>query len=141
MIHDYTSFSIPDNNNSGIALHNWVISFLRGPGNNEHLADIVEKIGILPTFSEQDLSKLQRICGPERGMIFHEDECEWQRRVFQIQKKLKEGWQAPPLIVTNYWGDFHISDGSHRHEALLRNGVSVFPVITYSRLTDTQILH
>lgn len=70
--------------------------------------------------------------GPEDSMVFKESKEVWEKRVSDLIKKLKAGEKFPPLIVTDFWGTLHISDGSHRHEALIRSGVNKYWII-YAR--------
>ncbi len=98
----------------------WVIKLLRHTGNegfSKHLENNEGKIGEL---IELDLFSLKRICGPENGMKYFEEKDVWEKRVLNMVKDIKNGWDVPPLIVWNKDGELSIADGAHRYEALIR---------------------
>jgi hypothetical protein len=35
---------------------------------------------------------------------------------------LQEGWDPPPLVVSHRVDGFHLEDGNHRHETMVRAG-------------------
>jgi hypothetical protein len=105
----------------------WIQNFLRGEGENIKLAAVLEKNRkIWVDLIEYDLSKLTRITGPEKEMTFREDQEKWDKRVNNFVELIKNGYESVPLIVTDLWGNFHISDGNHRFEALKRTGVQKY---------------
>jgi len=59
--------------------------------------------------------------GPERGMLFTESRQKWEQRIEDLLIALKNQAIFQPLIATDIWGEIYLSDGSHRHEALIRN--------------------
>ncbi len=113
-------------NKNNTLLH-WVNDFLNGEGRNHYLADIIkdEKLSIIKLV-EFPISKLKRNMGPEENMKFSESSEKWEERVEDLIKKIKEGKEFPPLIVTDFWSPLTISDGSHRHEAFLRSGYNMY---------------
>ena len=105
----------------------WVQNFLRDEGKNLKLADVLkEDRKIWVDLVEYDLSKLTRITGPEKEMTFREDQKKWDQRVNTFVELIKNGYESVPLIVTDLWGDFHISDGNHRCEALKKTGIQKY---------------
>jgi len=109
-------------NKNGL-LFEWIQKYLRGEGSNHSLADhLIEKNPQTIELTKFSLEKLIRVMGPEEGMVFKEKAELWEKRVEGLVKKIKDGEKFPPLIVTDFWGPLQISDGSHRHEALLRCG-------------------
>jgi hypothetical protein len=115
----------------------WVQNFLRGEGENLKLADVLkEDRKIWVDLVQYDLSKLLRITGPEKEMTFREDQKKWEQRVNAFVELIKNGYESVPLIVTDLWGDFHISDGNHRAEALKRTGVQKYWTIFYLENPD-----
>lgn len=114
------------------ALFQWAQDYLRTDGNNEKLADYLDEHN--PTtieLIEFPLSKLVRIIGPEDGLKFREPQDVWESRVISLKQSIKKGVKFPPLIVTDFWGDLQLSDGSHRHEALIRSGFKKYWTIFF----------
>lgn len=125
-----SAFKAKENND----LKTWAIGFLAGEGNNTKLAEIIRDAACVRIdLIKCPLLNLIRIAGPEEGMVFHEDKNNWKQRVQSLQESLNKGFELPPLIVTNFWGDLHISDGAHRHEALLRNGIEKYWTIFFEK--------
>lgn len=60
--------------------------------------------------------------GPEKEINYPEEVEIWEQRIEKLIAVIKKGIQFPPLIVTDFWKDLEIADGSHRQEALLRAG-------------------
>jgi len=108
-------------------LADWLQDYLRGEGNNHKLADILLNTQPITIKLENfPLHKLTRIMGPEPGMLFTESTEKWEQRVEDFMTILQESRELPPLIVTDIWQDWQLSDGSHRHEALRRLGVDSY---------------
>ncbi len=115
-------------------LKDWVIAYLSGPGNNPALAQIVSDTASRRiTLQQMSLADMTRICGPEKNMKFTEDTELWEHRVADLRQALSNETDLPPLIVTNFWGTWQISDGAHRHEALLRSGFTKYWTIILER--------
>ncbi|HWI62172.1 MAG TPA: chromosome partitioning protein ParB [Symbiobacteriaceae bacterium] len=106
-------------------LEEWIHAFLLGPGNNEGLSTglrLQERFWIGPL--ELPLSRLSPAAGPDEGYEYVMPRDPWERRVSCMQESLREGWQAPPLILSyGENGDLSIRDGNHRYWALTREGV------------------
>jgi hypothetical protein len=110
----------------------WVQNFLRDEGDNPKLAAVLkEDRKVWVDLVEYNLSKLVRAMGPEKEMIFHEDQEKWEQRIDTFVDLIKSGFKPAPLIVTDLWGDFHISDGTHRFEALKKAGIQKYWTIFY----------
>lgn len=125
-----SAFKAKENN----TLKKWAIDFLTEEGNNTKLAKIINDITCVRIdLVEYPLLNLTRITGPEKDMIFHEDKIIWEQRVQSLQELINKGYELPPLIATNFWSDLHISDGCHRHEALLRNGIKKYWTIVFEK--------
>jgi hypothetical protein len=115
-------------------LKEWAITFLNGEGNNKRLGQILKETDCsYVDLIELPLKQLTRVAGPEPDMVFKESDDSWERRIASLQAALREGYMPPPLIATDFWGDLHISDGSHRHEAFMRNGVEKYWVILFRK--------
>jgi hypothetical protein len=110
----------------------WIELFLNGPGNNPSMVPYLKrtkrfwgKLRVLP------LAPMVRYCGPEEGMRFYEHEESWSKRVRGMIESLEKGWKPAPLIVHYDNGIRHISDGSHRLEALQKHGHTEYWAITF----------
>lgn len=113
-------------------LFQWAQDYLRGEGWNSGLADhLIEEKPSITKLIEFPLNKLKRIMGPEQGMNFVEASDVWEKRVSNLVEIIKGGKEIPPLIVTDFWKPFELSDGSHRHEALIRSGYDKYWTIFF----------
>lgn len=114
-------------------LEEWTINYLLGEGKNSELAGFLKaKENKTFELKEFPLKQLKRIIGPEPGIKYFEREEKWERRVNDILEAMKLGIEFPPLIVTDFWEEFSISDGGHRHEAFLRLGKDSYWIIFIS---------
>jgi hypothetical protein len=130
-------------------LGDWIQSYLRSEGHNHHLADYL--LAAQPTLvilQEFPLHRLTRIMGPEPGLLFTESTEKWKRRVTELMEiitstssPVNSSVQFPPLIVTDLWQDLQLSDGSHRHEALLRCGAtSYWTAFLFTKASSLKLL-
>jgi hypothetical protein len=104
-------------------LFDWAQEYLRGEGwNGEFANQIVERNPSIIELVEFPLMNLTRTMGPEPNIAYPEKMDIWENRVSILVKKIKEDVHLPPIIVTDFWKDLEIADGSHRHEAFLRCG-------------------
>ncbi|QGG94253.1 ParB N-terminal domain-containing protein [Actinomarinicola tropica] len=103
----------------------WVAEFLASPGSdNAELGEIL---------SDQDLwwlgpvqvpiDQLHRLAGPpgDPVLVPVKDE-DWRDDVEDLEEKVEEGWEPPPVVVT--WRDDQmvLEDGNHRVEGMRRAG-------------------
>ncbi len=115
-------------------LKNWAISYLNSEGNNHGLAQIIQNTPCKHIeLTEAPLHGLIRICGPEKGMAFPEDISVWESRISTLRQAINSGIELPPLIITDFWEASQISDGAHRYEALIRNGITKYWAIFFDR--------
>ncbi len=115
-------------------LEQWTQEYLREMGNNLSLADhLVNNQPLTVKLVRFSLEKLKRIMGPEKGMLFSEPAQKWEQRVTDLMIKVQKGELFAPLIVTDFWEPYQISDGSHRHEAFLRLGIKEYWVSFFSK--------
>lgn len=112
-------------------IEEWVHLFLKTVGNNISFSEglkLQKRYWRGPI--QLPLAKLQRCCGPEEGMTYHNPLEEWEIRVGKLYGLLQEGWQYPPLIAQHIEGKLIINDGNGRHEALRRlNYTSCWAVV------------
>lgn len=115
------------------SLKEWAIDFLNNEGENKRLAEILkEKNELYIDLLEFPLNKLRREMGPqEEKLKFSEDKGLWNKRIESLIDNIKKGHTLCPLIATDFWDDVHLSDGSHRYEALLQSGFDKYWVIFF----------
>ncbi|MHA6533346.1 hypothetical protein [Paenibacillus sp. BAC0078] len=99
----------------------WVHLFLRTSGNNIPFSDglkLQKRYWLGPV--QLPIYELQRCCGPEEDMEYHNPLADWELRVGILSDLLQKGWEYPPLIAQHREGKLIVSDGNGRHEALKR---------------------
>ena len=114
-------------------LESWIHAFLAGEGDNLPLS---QGLRLVPRQYSRPLSLplslFERCVGPGAEYRYQVDAAGFERRVAAIQDRLATGWDMPPLIVHFVEGRFELTDGNHRHEALLRSGRARHDVIIWT---------
>jgi hypothetical protein len=130
---NYTLQDFLDIKDNPIQLKELTIDFLNKEGNNKKLAGIISDRGDVEVKMDKvKLSTLKREMGPvEENLIFSEDREKWNRRVESFAKDIKGGYEPLPLILTNFWTELDLSDGSHRYAALERLGVEEYWAVSF----------
>lgn len=101
----------------------WTIKHLQRDDRNVGIADDIKKRKIVKAvLVEYPLALLNRVEGPQGGEAEPEPIHTWVERVGRIEQVLQTNQTVPPIIVTDFWNKIVISDGNHRHEALLKQG-------------------
>jgi hypothetical protein len=106
-------------------LAEWVAEFLASPGSdNAPLADKLADPRHWWTGPMQlPIDQLHRLAGPSDHPVLEPiDEEEWRDDVDELEDKVEEGWEPPPVIVTYRNGQLVLEDGNHRVEGLRRAG-------------------
>ena len=111
----------------------WAHAFLNSEGNNVHLSAIMKQKGFWNGPAQQPLSKMRRICGPEKGLKYHEREEVFHQKIEKMLDAIKKGWDVPPLIVWYDQDKFSVADGNHRLEALKQSGHQSYWTIVWSK--------
>lgn len=120
-------------------LHQWILKYLNSEGNNKKLAKVLkEEEYFWSDMLEYPLDKLKRVMGYEKGMKFRESREKWEKRISFLTNCLKKGESFAPLIATDFWGDIHLSDGTHRFEALKKSGYEKYWTIFYIKNRDNK---
>ncbi len=119
-------------------LEDWIHAFLTTSGKNEGLSTgLKKKKRFFVGPRNIDFDKLQRICGYEKNIKYHESEERWEKKVRRILSGMKKGWEMPPLIVMYKKGKLSIADGNHRFEALKRRRFNKYwTIIWYDSLKE-----
>ena len=106
-------------------LGEWVAGFLASPGSDN--AVLAEKLSgqircwLGPV--EVPIDRLNRLAGPpDAPVLCPVDEDYWDDRVDDMEHKVDDGWEPPPVIVTVQGDELTLEDGNHRVEGLRRSG-------------------
>lgn len=103
----------------------WVARFLASPGSdNPELAHALThppRTWIGPVRLRID--QLHRLAGPaDHPVLCPIDEDEWRDDVDDLEAKVADGWEPPPMVVTFRDDQLVLEDGNHRTEGLRRAG-------------------
>lgn len=107
-------------------LGEWVARFLSSPGSDNgplaHALTHPARAWLGPL--QIPLDQLNRLAGPaDHPVLCPVDEDDWRDDVDDLEQKVEEGWEPPPMIVTYRDGQLELEDGNHRAEGLRRAGV------------------
>jgi hypothetical protein len=113
-------------------LADWVTAFLSSRGSdNEALAAKFALEGA--TFLgpvDVELDRLQPLAGPVGDdVVVPVEREEWEQDVGDLEEKVDDGWEPPPVLVSARGGDLFVEDGNHRVESLRRVGETVVAAI------------
>jgi hypothetical protein len=103
----------------------WVARFLASPGSDNaplgHTLTHPPRTWIGPV--RLPLDQLHRLAGPsDQPVLIPVDEDDWGDDVDDLEDKVEDGWEPPPLIVTYRNDRLELEDGNHRAEGLRRAG-------------------
>jgi hypothetical protein len=106
-------------------LGRWVARFLASPGSDNellgHALTHPPRAWIGPV--RLPLDQLHRLAGPsDQPVLVPVDEDDWGDDVEDMEDKVEDGWEPPPLIVTYRNDRLELEDGNHRAEGLRRAG-------------------
>lgn len=103
----------------------WVAGFLSSPGSDNaplaHMLTHPPRTWIGPV--RLPLDQLCRLAGPPDHPVIvpiEDDACF--DHVADLEDKVENGWEPPPMIVTFRDDQLHLEDGNHRVEGLRRAG-------------------
>lgn len=102
-------------------IEEWIHLFLKTYGRNPAFSEglkLQKRYWLGPLLVP--LHKLQRCCGPEADMQYYNAPEPWEKRVGGLFELLQGGWEYPPLIVQHVEGEWIVTDGNGRHEAMKR---------------------
>jgi hypothetical protein len=103
----------------------WVARFLASPGSDN--AALAQKLSDPPRTwigpVRLPLDQLHRLAGAaDQPALVTVEEDEWRDDVDDLEEKVEEGWDPPPMIVTYRNDQLALEDGNHRAEGLRRAG-------------------
>jgi hypothetical protein len=106
-------------------LDQWMARFLASPGSdNAPLGQMLGERGLLwigPI--ELPISRLNRLAGPPgHPVVVEVDDEEWRDDISDLEEKVEDGWEPPPVVVTYDDGQLKLEDGNHRVEGMRRAG-------------------
>jgi len=115
-------------------IETWIHNFLRS-GDNPNIA-LSEGLKKEKRYYEGpikvSLDRFERVCGPEKSMLYQVDETYFNNRVKKMMDAINDGWDMPPLMIEIRDNGFYMNDGNHRYEALMRLGIKTYYVIFWS---------
>ena len=106
-------------------LGEWVADFLASPGsdNGPLAAELTNRprwwLGPLMV----PLEDLNRLAGPPgEPVLCPIDADDWRDDVEDLEQKVRDGWEPPPVIASYRDGRLVLEDGNHRVEGVRRSG-------------------
>lgn len=113
-------------------LEEWIHTYLLFERRNREFSDGLhlqprQYIGPLA----MPLSLFTRSSGPEEHMKWRVHLVVWEENVASRQRSIRRQEPLPPLIVSYGEGGFELNCGSPLYEALVREGITCFPVIIW----------
>jgi hypothetical protein len=104
----------------------WVAEFLASPGSDN--GELAEALTNRPRWWLGpvliSLKHLNRLAGPPgEPVLCPVDEDDWRDDVEDLERKVREGWEPPPVIASYRDGRLILEDGNHRVEGVRRSGV------------------
>jgi hypothetical protein len=106
-------------------LGEWVAEFLASPGSdNEALAaGLTDQARWWLGPVRVPLDRLNRLAGPPgEPVLCPVDDEEWRDDVDDMEQKVRDGWEPPPVIASCRDGQLYLEDGNHRVESVRRSG-------------------
>ena len=106
-------------------LADWVTDFLASPGSDNEALAAALALGDTSYLGPVrfELDRLTPMAGPDEAeVVVAIPEQEWEEDVASMTDSLEDGWEPPPLLVSERPDGFYLEDGNHRHESLRRNG-------------------
>lgn len=103
----------------------WVARFLASPGSDNaplaHALTHPPRTWIGPV--QLRIDQLHRLAGPpDHPVLCPVDDDYWRDDVDDLEEKVEEGWEPPPMIVTFRDDRLVLEDGNHRAEGIRRTG-------------------
>ena len=103
----------------------WVARFLASPGSdNAPLAAELSQRNLWwlgPVLVPLDI--MHRLAGPsDAPVLCPVDDDYWGDSVDDMHRRIEEGWEPPPVIVSCHDSHLVLEDGNHRMESLRRSG-------------------
>jgi len=109
-------------------LGDWVADFLASPGSDN--APLGEKLTARPRWwlgpVQVPLKTLNRLAGPPgEPVLCPVDDDYWRDDVDELEEKVRDGWEPPPVVASYREGRLVLEDGNHRVEGVRRAGAGL----------------
>jgi len=106
-------------------LGDWVAEFLASPGSDNGLLGVEltdrPRWWLGPVLVPLD--RLNRLAGPPGDPVMCPvDEDYWRDDVDDLEQKVRDGWEPPPVIASYRDRELFLEDGNHRVEGVRRSG-------------------
>lgn len=106
-------------------LATWVADFLASPGSDN--APLGEELASRDLWwlgpVQVPIDQLVRWAGPPGDPVLRPTrEDEWRDDVDDLEEKVEDGWEPPPVVVTYQDDQLTLEDGNHRVEGIRRTG-------------------
>lgn len=103
----------------------WVAEFLASPGSDN--APLAAELTNRPRWwlgpVQVPLGQLNRLAGPPgEPVLWPVDDDDWCDGVEDLEQKVRDGWEPPPVIASYRHGELYLEDGNHRVEGVRRSG-------------------
>jgi hypothetical protein len=123
-------------------LRQFVADFLASEGsdNGALAADLTTRLPHWLGPVRVPLNRLWRLAGPPGApVICAVDEEEWRDDVSDLEAKVEEGWEPPPVIASARDGELYLEDGNHRVEGVRRAGArEIWVLVGFEDLDDLE---
>ena len=106
-------------------LGDWVAEFLASPGSDNAALgeELTSRLRWWLGPVQVPLNRLHRLAGPPgEAVLCPVDEDDWRDDVDDLEQKVSEGWEPPPVIVSYRDDQLVLEDGNHRVEGVRRSG-------------------
>jgi hypothetical protein len=106
-------------------LGEWVAEFLASPGsdNGPLAAELTDRPRWWLGPVQVPIDQLNRLAGPPgEPVLATVDEDDWRDDVDDMEQKVRDGWDPPPVIASYREGRLVLEDGNHRVEGVRRSG-------------------
>jgi hypothetical protein len=103
----------------------WVAEFLASPGSDNAALgeELTNELRWWLGPVQVPLKQLHRLAGPRGDAVLCPvDDDYWRDDVDDLEEKVNDGWDPPPVIVSYRGGQLVLEDGNHRVEGVRRSG-------------------
>ena len=108
-------------------LGTWVADFLASPGSDNAALgeELTNRLRVWLGPVRVPLKQLHRLAGPGGDAVLCPvDEDYWRDDVDDMEQKVRDGWEPPPVIASYRDGQLVLEDGNHRVEGVRRSGAT-----------------
>jgi hypothetical protein len=123
-------------------LNEWVAGFLASPGSdNSALAEhLSQELGWWAGPLQLPIDQLHRLVGPPGDPVLCPvDDEYWEGRLEGLAKRIHDGWEPPPVILSYRQRTLVLEDGNHRAESMRRAGSNtVWAIVGFESREDSE---